>query len=134
MSSASQSVVQRGYDCFSKGDLDSLLATLTEDVEWSVVGPPDAFSLFGDRTGRDGAAEYFRLVGETLDITEFSPTRFLVDGDTVVVLGHSDGIVRKTGRAIRNKWVHVFTVRGDQISRFEEFVDSTVVMEVLQAA
>uniref|UniRef100_B0T3P4 Ketosteroid isomerase-like protein n=1 Tax=Caulobacter sp. (strain K31) TaxID=366602 RepID=B0T3P4_CAUSK len=129
-----QSIVQRGYDCFVKGDLDGLFSTMTDDVQWSVVGPPDAFPLFGERSGREGAAEYFRQLGEILDITSISPNRFLSDGDTVVVLGHTDGVMRKTGEPVRTQWVHVFTLRDDQIASYQEFVDTTVLMKAQMAA
>jgi ketosteroid isomerase-like protein len=134
MSLDNQSVVQRGYDRFVKGDLDGLFNTMTDDVKWTAVGPPDASPLFGERSGRDGAAEYFRQLGEILDITSLSPNRFLTDGDTVVVLGHSDGVLRQTGEPVRTPWVHVFTVRGDQIASYQEFVDTTVLLKAQQAA
>lgn len=119
---------------FHQGRSGRLLDTLTEDVQWNVVGPPETFPLFGERSGRDGAIEYFRQLADVLQVTQISPSRFLVDGDTVVVTGHSDGVMRKTGETVRSKWVHVFTVRGGQIASYEEFVDPAVVFKALGAA
>ena len=134
MSHDNQSVVQRGYDCFTKGDLQGVLDTLTDDVTWTTVGPADAFPLFGERAGREGAAEYFRQLAEIMEVSSISPNRFLIDGDTVVVLGHSDGALRKTGEPVRTEWVHVFTVRGDQIASCKEFADVTLLMKAQSAA
>ncbi len=133
MSHDNQSVVQRAYDYFAKGDLDGLLAMLTDDVRWSTVGPSKASPFFGERIGREGAAEYFRCLSEIVEITNISPNRFLTDGDTVVVLGHSDGVSRRTGDPTRAQWVQVFTVRGDQISSYQEFADNTVILDALAA-
>ena len=133
MSNDNQSVVQRAYDYFAKGDLNGLLDMLTDDVRWSTVGPAVVSPFFGERTGRDGAAEYFRSLSEIVEITRISPNRFLTDGDTVVVLGHSDGVSRRVGEPTRAQWVHVFTVRGDQISSYQEFADNTVILDALAA-
>ena len=133
MSLDNQSVVQRAYDSFARGDLDGLLDMLTEDVRWSTVGPEKASAFFGERIGREGAAEYFRRLSEIVEITDISPNQFLTNGDTVVVLGHSDGVSRRTGDSMRAQWVQVFTVRGDQISSYQEFADNTVILDALAA-
>ncbi len=134
MSNANQSVVQRAYKCFEHGDIDGLLDTLTDDVSWKVVGPAEVFPLFGERRGRDGAAEYFRLFAENLDLRDFSPRRYVAQDDTVVVLGHSKGVVRHTGRPLESDWVHVFTLRDGKICGYQEFVDSAKVVESQLAA
>ncbi len=134
MSNANQSVVQRAYECFEKGDVDGVLDMLTDDVSWVVVGPTDVFPVFGVRRGRDGAAEYFRLLAENLDLRNFAPGRYVSEGDTVVVLGHSDGVVRHTGRPLATDWAHVFTLRDGKICGYQEFVDSAQVIERQLAA
>src|SRR5439155_3553252 len=67
MSSDNLSVVQQVYASFAAGDVAAILASLTADVRWEVVGPPDAYPLFGVRTGTAEVAAFFQGVGENED-------------------------------------------------------------------
>jgi ketosteroid isomerase-like protein len=124
MGKANRSVVQRAYKSFREGDIDGVLDTLADDVRWCVVAPPDVFPAFGARQGQQGVADYFRLFAETLELRDFSPRRYIAQGDTVMVLGRSEAVVRENGRLLRTDWVHVFTVRGGRIHAYQEFVDN----------
>ena len=46
-------VVQRGYEAFGRGDIESLLALLDETFTWSTPGPAD-LPIAGNRRGRAG--------------------------------------------------------------------------------
>jgi ketosteroid isomerase-like protein len=124
MSSGNLSVVQQVYERFAAGDVAAILACLTDDVRWEVVGPPGAYPLFGVRTGTAEVLAFFQGVGENEDFTDFSPRRFLADGDTVVVLGHAAYGLKHTGAQVDTDWVHVFTLRDGKVSGFQEYADS----------
>jgi ketosteroid isomerase-like protein len=124
MSSGNLSVVQQVYASFAAGDVAAILASLTADVRWEVIGPPDAYPLFGVRTGPGEVAAFFQGVGENEDFTAFSPHRFLADGDTVVVLGHAAYRLKRTGAQVDTDWIHAFTLRDGRISGFQEYADS----------
>ena len=128
MSKANLDVVQGVYVSFGAGDVPAILATLTEDVRWEVVGPAGTYPLFGERSGVAGALEFFQLVGEHEDFTEFTPLQFLTDGDKVVVLGRAAYTLKKTGRSVATDWVHVFTLRGGKVSGFQEIADSAQIL------
>ncbi|EJL28789.1 ketosteroid isomerase-like protein [Caulobacter sp. AP07] len=124
MSSGNLSVVQQVYERFGAGDVAAILACLTDDVRWEVVGPPDAYPLFGVRTGTAEVLAFFQGVGENEDFTDFSPRRFLAEGDTVVVVGHAAYRLKHTGAQVDTDWVHVFTLRDGKVSGFQEYADS----------
>ena len=109
------------YDRFAQGDLAGFMELCADDVEWVVNGPPilekcRAFS------GRAGVQEFLDILGRTWQFNEFSPIEFVVDGDTVVVLGEEDGIDIESGTPFNNRWVHVFDVADGKIRRFREFL------------
>ena len=79
-------IVQDAYAAVERGDIAAVLAFLTDDVQWSIPGPPEV-PYAGTRHGRDGAAEFFRLLGESDEVQLFEPRTFLADGDVVAVLG-----------------------------------------------
>ena len=67
-------VVKNAYDAFGRGDIAAILSSLTDDVTWHLVGPSE-IPYAGLRQGRDGAAEFFRLLGESDDVALFEPRR-----------------------------------------------------------
>src|SRR5918998_2615017 len=116
-------VVQRGYEAFGRGDIPALLNLLTEDVEWTLQGP-SVIPFAGTRYGREGVAEFFSSVGETIEFEQFEPREFVAQGDTVAVLGYERSRVKATGRTFEQEWAHVYTLRNGKIAK-GRFIDDT---------
>ncbi len=101
---------------------------------WSAAWRPTSSgtSTAGVRTircsavGKDRAEvrEFFRGIAEHQEAKTFSPRDFFASEDRVFVLGHYAWTMRKTGRDITCDWMHVFTIRGDQVTGFREFTDT----------
>ena len=81
-------------------------------------------ATFGTWTGPDKVREFFRLVAETEEFSDFSPKSFHSSDDKVFVLGSYTMKVKKTGRQVASNWCHVFTLRNGKCSGFIEFNDS----------
>ena len=116
-------VVQQAYAAFGQGDIPALLEFLTDDVKWTMQGP-SVIPWSGTRHGREGVAEFFSLVGETIEFEQFEPREFLAQGDTVVVLGYERSRVKATGRTFEQEWAHVYTLRNGKIAK-GRFIDDT---------
>ena len=116
-------VVQRGYEAFGRGDIPALLDLLTDDVEWTLQGP-SVIPFAGTRHGHEGVAEFFDVLGETLDFEQFEPREYVAQGDTVVVVGFERSLSRATGRTIEQEWAHVNTLRNGKIAKFRAFEDT----------
>ena len=126
-------LVQQVYAAFGRGDLDGLLAMLDPQVSWRTPGPPDLPSA-GLRHGVDAVREFFGILLNTFDITNFAPTDFLAAGEKVVVLGTSLERVKATGRAVEFRWVHIFTIRNGRIVAFEEPADVSALVDEFRKA
>ncbi|MFD4656790.1 nuclear transport factor 2 family protein [Kitasatospora sp. NPDC058444] len=124
-SSAPADVVRRQYLASARGDLAALRATLAEDVEWTEMA---GFPLGGTyRTPKGVTANVMeRLAADWDDWTAHDDT-YVVDGETVVVLGRYTAVHRATGKPLAVRVVHHFTVRGGRIVRFEQFTDTALV-------
>jgi ketosteroid isomerase-like protein len=116
-------VVKDAYAAFGRGDVASILSSLTDDVSWELPGPAE-IPYAGLRRGRDGAAEFFQRLGEADDVQLFEPRRFLADGNLVVVLGRYEARVKATGKIAKSDWVHVFEFRDGKVASWREFLDS----------
>lgn len=124
MSNDNISIVQNLYAAFGRGDIPALIAGLSADVDWTVNGSSSLYPTMGNWKGQKKVEEFFRLVGETEEFSEFTPQSFHGADDKVFVLGHYTLKVRKTGRTVSSRWCHVFTLRDGKCCGFQEFNDS----------
>src|ERR1700682_3161695 len=92
---ANVQIIQEAYAAFTRGDIPSLLESLSEDVEW--IEPP-VEPLGGPYRGRESFAKFFERVNELSDFASFEPREYVAQGDRVVALGHYKATVRGTGR------------------------------------
>ena len=125
--------VKQAYDAFQKGDINSLLATMDENIDWKL---PDmeGIPFSGARHGRARVQEFFRQIDESMQLRSFTPREFIAQGDRVIVLGHYEWVVRSTGAAVGIEWVHAFTLRNGKLTAFEEFIDTARVLDAFGLA
>jgi uncharacterized protein len=113
-------VIQQAYEAFGRGDIPAVLDALTDDVEWTLQGP-SVIPYAGPRRGREEVAEFFSVIGETLEFEQFEPREFVAQGDTVVVVGYERSVVKQTGRSFEQEWAHVNTLRDGKIAKCRMF-------------
>src|SRR5579884_4179829 len=111
------------YAAFVRGDIATVLAGSTPDVEWHAGGRQEDFPTFGPRKGLQQVQDFFETVAQLERFTEFSPKELYSDGDKVFALGSLSITLTSNGRQLRSEWVHVITFRNGKIARFREFLD-----------
>ena len=126
-------VIRRFYGAFGRGDIPAALDLLADDVEW-IFRAPSVIPFAGTRRGREGVAEFFSLVGETLEFQQFEPREFVGQGDTVVVLGYERNLIKPTGRTFEQEWAHVYTLRDGKIAKHQGFENTAAYVVALDAA
>ena len=126
-------VIRRGYEAFGRGDINALLESFDEQVNWVTPGPPE-LATSGNRTGRQAVAQFFTAVNDTFEIQRFEPREFLAQGDRIVVLGSETARVRATGKVLELDWVHVFALRNRKVIAFQEFFDTAAVVAAMSAS
>jgi hypothetical protein len=124
MNNANIAHVQSMYAAFGRGDVAALLAGMTPDIDWQTIGRPKDFPTLGPRKGVAQVQEFFQLVAELEDFTDFAPREFYAAEDKVFVLGSYNLTLRKTGKPIASEWVHVFTLKDGKVTRFREQTDT----------
>jgi uncharacterized protein len=123
-------VAARSYEAFARGDLHSVLADMSPDVEWHQA---QGLAHGGIYRGID---EVRRNVFDPLDRdwwAEFAviPKEFLESGAHVVVLGRYIGVARDTGKQLDVPFVHVWTFEDGLVTRFRQFLDTAGWVEAL---
>jgi hypothetical protein len=125
--------VQSLYAAFGRGDIPFILANADESIAWSSSNASGAVPWGGARQGRQAVQRFFEILDETLDFEVFDPRRLAADGGLVFVHGRTVAKVKATGRRFDMEWVHVFTIDGGRVTRFEEFYDTAGVTPALRA-
>ena len=121
-------IVKQTYECFLRGDIESLLKLYSDDVRWEVYGPP-SIPTTGERKGLPEVKQFFEQVNESLSAQSFEPREFIAQGDQVVVLGHYTWTAQPTGRPFSANWAHVVTLSNGKITRFREYTDTAAAVE-----
>jgi ketosteroid isomerase-like protein len=110
------------YQRFSQGDLEGALDFWTDDFVWE--GPtPSELPGSGRHEGKENAVGVLQQTVGSWDKFELTADEFIEQGDTVVVLGHSD--VSKGDKSERLPLVHIWRYRGDEeICRLQILTDT----------
>jgi ketosteroid isomerase-like protein len=126
-------IIRSAYDAFVRGDLDAVLSTLDETIEWVTPGPSE-LPIAGRRRGLEEVAVFFQTLNEMIQFERFEPLEFIEQGDRIVVLGEDTIRVRATGRTVDYDWTHFFEMRDGKAVRFREYGDTAALVAELQAA
>jgi len=119
----STEIIKRFYDYVGGGHVDAAARLLSDDAKISFFGPPSV-PLSGDYQGAEGLSRLFYIINETLEILAFVPREFVVQGGSVVVLGHEHSRVKATGKEFLVEWVQVWTVEDEKIVRLRDYFDT----------
>ncbi len=121
--------VKDAYAAFGRGDVNGILALLDDGIEWEgVKGAEGVAPHAGLRRGKPAVAEFFSLIGSSLEFHTFEPREFIAQGDAVVAIGFYNVTVKETKGQSKGDWAMVFNFRNGKIVRFREFTDSASVV------
>ena len=122
MKNTAREVVDKMFTAFASGDVDGFVATVSEDTVWIYHGtqiiPAGVFEK------KEGVKTFFTNIMERTEIINFEPQEFIVEGNKVVVLGREHQKVKRSGRELKQKWVQIYTVENELITKMEEFASS----------
>ena len=128
-STAPADVVRRQYLASAARDLEALRATLAPDVEWTEMA---GFPLAGTyRTPQGVTANVMEQLAHDWEDWTAHDDAYVAEGENVVVLARYTAINKATGKPLNVRVAHHFTVRGGQIVRFEQFVDTALVRDAM---
>jgi uncharacterized protein len=113
--------MRKRYEAFNQGDMETATELWADDFVWQGSNSTD-LPGGGEHRGKE---EALRVMGEAVgawDEFSLSADEFLENGDTVVVLGHTD--VKKGGESAEVPVVHIWRWEGDQVKRLQILTDT----------
>ena len=113
-------LVRKGYDAFSRGDMETLAGIMAADCTHHV---PGNHMMSGDYKGRDSVLEYYgNLARETGGTMRVELTNVMVDGRGHAVAMHRFTADRK-GEHLDAMGCIVFRIVGDKATDLDECVE-----------
>ena len=124
--------VQRVYEAFGRGDVDTILDAVTDDVDWASEGVSSVPGWYGVRHGKPEVGAFFQAVAEEMDVQEFTPLTFAANETDVLSVVRFVATARASGRTASMNLHHWFTFRDGKIAHYRGSEDTAQTVAVLQ--
>lgn len=123
--------MRQRYEEFNRGDLESALQDWADDFVWEGSNSRE-LPGGGEHRGKDQAIGVLQEAVGAWDEFKLSADEFLEEGDTVVVLAHTE--VRKGDNAAKVPVVHIWRWQGDEVKRLQILTDTLQTAQLLGRA
>jgi uncharacterized protein len=121
MSERDVETVRNAYDSFNSGNIDGVLGTLDENVEW--IEPGGGNAPAGTFNGPDQVgSEVFPEIQKYFEEFVCTPEDIKEQGDQIVVTGRFKG-KSKSGGELDASFEHDWEMRNGKATQFENKVD-----------
>ncbi len=115
--------VQAIYAAFGRGDVDTILSYLSDDVAWDQDAPGYGLAMFEPGAGKEHVRAFFQAL-QDVDFLRFEPLNFLTGGNQVAVPLRLAVKVKATGKVAEALEIHLFTFGDDgKVARFFHCID-----------
>ena len=116
--------VQRLYAAVGRGDVDAVLGELSDDVDWAAEAAGTSVPWYGVHRGKDEVARFFKEIGSSIEITDFTPLTYTSNETTVMVPVRFAYTVHATGKRVAMTMQHWWRFDGGRIVFFRGAEDS----------
>ena len=120
------------YAAFDRGDIDTILSSLSDDVRWGAYTTVDNdIPWLGALNGPSEVGErFFGSIAETLDIKLFERKSTVASGDQVAVAYRVEATFKKNGNGYIDEGMHLWTFGADgKIVEFVGYADTAAVLK-----
>lgn len=123
--------MRQRYQEFSQGDVEGATQDWADDFVWQGSNSTE-LPGGGEHRGKDDALKVMQEAVGAWDSFELTADEFFEEGDTVVVLGHTD--VKKGDKSEQVPVVHIWRWEGDQVKRLQILTDTLQSAQLLGKA
>lgn len=127
MTTENKRFIQRLYDAFKEGDVETVIGALDEGIEWTeAAGFPTAGTYTSPQEVLEGV---FGPLIQAVPDFQVVPDALVAEGDHVVSLGSYMGTHQETGQSFETRFAHHWTIEDGKVTRFEQVTDTVPVQE-----
>jgi len=131
---SNRQVVSEVYEAFGRGDVAVVLARFHANAEWRLAEShpyaPSGEAWIGHQ---EITRKFFMRAGGEWERFAISPQQWHDGGDTVVVECRYTGVYKTTGKRLDAQVCHVWQVRDGKIQRFQQYIDTAHLRDVMGA-
>ncbi len=122
------------YDAFARGDMPTVLGTMSPDIRWSEAESNPYMPSGNAWVGPDAVLNnLFMKLGAEWDGFSVHPKSFYGAGDSVIVEARYSGTYKATGKRMDAQVCHVWDVKDGKVTRFQQYVDTAKLQDVMGA-
>jgi uncharacterized protein len=126
-STETRALMDRFHTALGKGDVDTLLEILADDIVWQ---PPESAPIEPIH-GKAAVAQAFGrdIVRQTFDLSqpfELERGDMIVDGNRAVVQQRIIATAKATGLPYDNKYCWIYTCADGKIAAMDEYADTMI--------
>jgi uncharacterized protein len=122
-------LIKKMYDAFARGDIQTIVGSLSDDVEWVVEGP-SSIPYVGHMKGQSEVqSKFFGGLAGTQEDMNLTPEDFIAQEDGVAMFGRYSAKLKATGKRFDVPIGHLFRVRNGKVSKFVNLGDTAAVAE-----
>ena len=119
------------YAAFGRGDIQTILASMTDDVSWEFEAPTE-ITWGGCRRGPAEAAGFFAGIAAEHADPKLEMTEFLACSEAVAAFGRYQATVRATGVRVDTPVGHYFKFRDGKISRYINLINTAAFVQAVR--
>ena len=116
--------VQRLYAAFGRGDIDAVLAEVSDDVDWAAEATGTSVPWWGPHRGKSEVPRFFNEIGSNVEVTEFTPLAFTSNETDVISTIHWAYTVNATGKRAEMNMQHWWRFADGKIVFFRGSEDT----------
>jgi uncharacterized protein len=122
--------VQNIYAAFGRGDVAFIMDQLNDDVDFASEPDQDIAPWHGKRTKAQVPA-FFQALGETIDVTEFTPLAFTSNDTEVMAVVRFGMTAKATGKSGVMDIHHWWQFRDGKVSLYRGTEDTALTAALL---
>jgi ketosteroid isomerase-like protein len=123
------------YEAFGRGEIPTVLGVMSPGIKW-YQAESNPYMPSGDAwVGPDAVLNnLFMKLGTEWDGFAVHPRAFYGAGDSVVVEARYSGTYTATGKSLDAQVCHVWDVKDGKVTRFQQYVDTAKLRDVMGAS
>jgi ketosteroid isomerase-like protein len=127
---SNRDIIRATYEGSSEENGKNLLAVLSPEIEWTEA---EGFPYAGTHVGVEALMKgVFNRLATEWDGYKAEVHTYLAEGDRVAAFGVYSGTYKATGKSMRSHFAHLYELRGGQIIRMHQYVDTAMVWQAMK--
>jgi ketosteroid isomerase-like protein len=127
-------LVKNLYDAFGRGDIPTVLGAMSPDIHWHQAESNPYMPSGEAWVGTDAVLKnLFMRLGAEWDGFSVHPKSFHDAGGSVIVEARYSGRYKATGKDMDTQVCHVFDMKDGKVTRFQQYVDTAKLQNVMGA-